>query len=114
MNISSAIVNTLPENTEELISYLAGSNLCEIHAHELGKIIITIEGEDISEEISKLRLIEKNPHVISAEMIYSYSEDELEKERKKIEMASPLPDWLNDNDLDARNIPYNGNLKKKF
>ena len=114
MNISSAIVKTLPENAEELIIYLKASNLCDIHAHEHGKIIITIEGESISEEIAKLREIERNPHVLSTEMIYSYSEYELEKEREKIEMATPLPDWLNNENLDARNIPYNGNLKKKF
>ena len=114
MNISSAIVKTLPENTEELIKYLQDSKLCEIHAQENGKIIITIEGENISEEIKIIREIEKNPNVISAEMIYSYTETELEKEREKIELATPLPEWLNDENLDARKIPYNGDLKKKI
>jgi nitrate reductase NapD len=114
MNVSSAIIRVLPEYSEELKDQIIKSDLCDYHLHDSDKIIITIEGKDISEEISKLRQIEDFPHVISAEMVYSYSEYELEQERDKIEKAAPFPDWLNNENIEAGNIPYNGNLKKKY
>lgn len=114
MNISSAVIKVSPGKEKEVLDNLNKSGLCEIHQCENNKIVITIEGVDISEEVSKLRAIEKIKNVLSAEMIYSYSEDELEQERNKIELSEPVPDWLNNENLNAKNIPYNGNLKKKF
>jgi len=114
MNISSAIINVLPEHEEQLVETLREKGLCEIHAHESGKIIITIEGENVSDEVAKLRIIERIPNVLSARMVYSYSESELEEERNKIEKAAEFPEWLNDKNIEAKQIPYNGNLKKKY
>ena len=114
MNISSAVIKVLPENSEALIQRLKDSGLCEFHFSEKGNIVITIEGENVKEEIGKLRQIEKFPHVISAELIYSYCEDELEKEKDKLEISTELPSWLNDENATAEDIRYNGDVKKHF
>ena len=53
------------------------------------------------------------PNVISAEMIYSYAEDELEAERSKL-LKSGVPEWLNDPDITADKIKYGGDLKRGF
>ena len=111
MNISSIVVSTLPENSEEVIRLLKEGDFCEFHHYEDGKIIVTIEGDDVSDEIKKLRLIEQTPNVISASMVYSFCEDELEAEKEKLQKFGDFPEWLNDENLDAKEIKYTGNLR---
>ena len=115
MNLSSVVVQTKPEFLFEVIDKLKRSGLCEFHLNdEKGRIIITIEGKDVSEEIGKLRTIQQMPHIISAEMMYSYSEDELNKLKDKLEDNNTLPQWLNDENAKAEDIRYHGDLKKRF
>lgn len=111
MNISSIVVSTLPQNSKAIIEHFKGGDFCEFHHYEDGKIIVTIEGDDVSEEIGKLRLIEQTPNVISASMVYSFCEDELEVEKEKLQKFGDFPEWLNDENLDAKKINYTGNLK---
>ena len=114
MNISSIVVKTLPKYLEEVVQDLKSCEACDYHLHdEKGRVIITIEGVDVSEELEKLRVIEEIPHVISADMQMAYSEDELEKNIKILENSDVVPSMLNDEDLDPKDIVYNGDLKKK-
>lgn len=115
MNVSSIVVQALPQYIEGLVAQFQTSELCDYHFHdrEKGKIIITIEGDGISEEIAKLKQIEKFAHVISADMMMAYSEDELNEERDKLESKVNIPSMLNDESIQAENIVYNGDLKKK-
>ena len=114
MNISSVVVQTVPKFLEEVVESLKNSDACDYHLHdEKGRIIITIEGEDVSEELKKMKVIEMIPHVISAEMQMAYSEDELEANMEKMENADLVPKMLNDEDIDPRDIVYHGDLKKK-
>ncbi len=116
MNLSSIVVLTTPEYLEEVLENIKSSNECEYHLHdEKGRIIVTIEGKDTEEEIRKLKALQQIPHIISAEMVFAYSEDELEKERQKLEKSSDnIPDWLNDENAQAEDIKYKGDLKKRF
>ena len=114
MNISSVVVQTKPENMNGVIEILKNSDFCEYHMHkETGHIIVTLEGRGIEEEMAKLKEIQAISGVISAEMVYSYAEDELEAERDKLEKAT-LPGWLNDPDVKAQDIKYHGDLKKRL
>ena len=114
MNISGILVQTKVENTEKVIEQIKNSEYCDYHMHdEKGKIVVTIEGEDVSEEIAKLRILEKMDGVISADMVYAYSEDELDKEREKLASGTSLPDWLNDPEAKPEDIRYNGDLRSK-
>ncbi len=114
MNISSIVIQVLPEYCKSTVELIKASDVCDYFMHDETKIIVTIEGEDVSEEIRKLKQIQKMDHVISADMMYSYSEDELEKEKDKIEKSGDINEWLNDTGQDARLIRYAGDLKKKF
>jgi len=114
MNISSVVIRSLAEHSEKLVAKLKESDWCEYYLHDETKIIVTIEGEGISEEIAKLKKIQKMDHVISADMMYSYSEDELDREKDKIEKSDEIKPWLNDNSKDAGLISYAGDLKKKL
>ena len=116
MNVSSIVVKTLPKYLEEVLANLKAFEGCDYHLHdELGRIIVTIEGEGVEEEMTKLKVIEEMPHVIAADMSFAYSEKELEEERDKLDKnGSTIPSWLNDDNAHMRDIQYNGDLKKKF
>ena len=80
---------------------------------EKGRIIITIEGEDVSEEIGKLKIIEAIPHVIAADMQMAYSEDELDANIKVINESDAVPNLLKDDNVNIDNVTYHGDLKKR-
>jgi len=115
MNVSSIVVQVLQTNIDELVEQLKNSELCEYHLHDKdkGKIIITIVGKDVGEEIEKLVKIQEMPLVMSADMMMTYQEDSLDEEIKNLDAQDPVPAMLNDDSLDARDIVYNGDLKKK-
>jgi nitrate reductase NapD len=113
MNISSIVVQTLPKYLDEVVESLKNSDACDYHLHdEKGRIIVTIEGESVSEELKKMRVVEAIPHVVSAEMQMAYSEDELESHMEKLENADLVPKMLHE-DIDLKDIVYRGDLKKK-
>jgi len=116
MNISSIVVQVRSEYIDEVVNTLKESDFCDYHFHDksIGKIIVTVEGENISEEIAKVKKIQAVPHVIAADMMMAYSEDELERERSKLETGPNVPEMLNDDTIRAEDIVYNGDLKKKI
>ena len=114
MNISSVVVQTVPKFLDEVVASLKNSDACDYHLHDAkGRIIITIEVEDVSEELKKMKVIEMIPHVVSAEMQMAYSEDELEANMQRLENADLVPKMLDDEDMDPKDIVYRGDLKKK-
>ncbi len=114
MNISSIVVKTVPKYLAEVVEALKNCPVCDYHLHdEQGRIIITIEGESVKEELEKLRVIEAIPHVISADMQMAYSEDELNAHMEVLENADVVPKMLNDDTIDVDKIIYRGDLKKK-
>ena len=114
MNISSIIVQTLPKYVDEVVESLKNCDVCDYHMHdELGRIIITIEGDGVQEELRKLKVIEAIPYIMSADMQMAYSEDELNSHLEVLENADAVPKVLNDKDIDVTDIQYNGDLKKK-
>jgi len=114
MNISSIVVQTLPKYLDQVVEDLKKCEVCDYHLHdEKGRVIITIEGKDVSEELSKLRVIEAIPHVITADMQMAYSEDELDAHMEVLNNADAVPKMLNDDTIDPKDIVYRGDLKKK-
>lgn len=114
MNISSIVVQTRPEYLDQVIEDLKSCGVCEYHMHDkIGKVIVTIEGENVSEELKKLKVIEKIPHIICADMQMAYCEDEIANHISTLENAYNVPYILNDDTLRAEDIVYNGDLKKK-
>ena len=114
MNISSVVIKTLPKFLDEVVENLKNCEACDYHMHdEIGQVIITIEGESVSEELKKMRVIEAIPHVISAEMQMAYSEDELDTHMEVLNNADVVPKILNDKNVDVSKIIYRGDLKKK-
>ena len=78
MNISGIVVRTDPENLESVLEYLKSSWFCDAYFHDkIGKIIVTVEGENTGEEVQKLKAILKMPNEFYANLIYSYCGEEL-------------------------------------
>ncbi|HIP20734.1 MAG TPA: nitrate reductase [Sulfurimonas sp.] len=114
MNVSSIVVQTLPKYVDEVVQSLKECEACDYHLHdEKGRIIITIEGAGVSEELAKLRVVEGIPHVIAADMQMAYSEDELDEHMEVLSNSDVVPKMLHDDDLKPEDIIYNGDLKKK-
>lgn len=114
MNISSIVVQTRPEFLEQVVSDIKECGVCDYHMHdELGRVIITIEGSGVAEELKKLKVIEAIPHVISADMQMAYSEDELDEHMDVLENSDAVPHILHDEDIKPEEIIYNGDLKRK-
>ncbi len=114
MNVSSIVVQTLPKYLDEVVESLKQCEACDYHLHdEKGRIIVTIEGNGVKEELEKLRVIEAIPHVASADMQMAYSEDELDEHIEVLENAELVPKMLNDENVDPNKIMYRGDLKRK-
>ncbi len=116
MNISSIVVQCKSDNFDKVKEWCENSEICDYHFGDKtkGKIIVTIEGEDVGEEIEKLKQIQVAPFVIAADMMMTYQEDMLDKEIKTLNEQDPVPAFLNDPDTKAQDIVYNGDLKKKI
>ena len=114
MNISSIVVQTVPKYLDKVVESLKNCDACDYHMHDAkGRIIITIEGEGVSEELKKMKVIEGIPHIVSAEMQMAYSEDELDEHMEKLNNADVVPKMLNDDNIKVEDIVYRGDLKKK-
>lgn len=114
MNISSIVVQTRPENLEQVVADLKACEVCDYHLHdEKGRVIVTIEGESVKEELQKLRVIEEIKNVVSADMQMAYSEDELEQNVQVLNSADAVPQILDRDDIDPTKIVYHGDLKGK-
>ena len=114
MNVSGILVQSKAENVKDVVKRLEESGLCDVYTHdEIGRIVVTIEGEGIDEEIEKLNKLQLIEGVITADMHYSYSEDELAKARDEFALGDEVPEMLNDESLQAQDISYHGDLRKK-
>jgi len=111
MNISSVIVLTRDSNNQDIIERLKSIPGCDVPISEGVKLILTIEAEDIATETAAMKKIEETPGVVSAKLVYAYSEHELAKELEKVEQSADYPEWLNDDHANAKDIPYSGRLK---
>jgi len=114
MNISSVVIKCAPKFLDEVKDNIKALDCCEIHASDdLGRIIVVIEGATTEEESEKLKLIQAQDHVLSAEMVYAYSEREFAPEDEKFErLSEDVVERLN-TDMPADEIIYSGHLKDK-
>lgn len=112
-NVSGVVVYTNPKFLNSVLEAIKNSGVCDVHFHdEKGRIVITIEGENTEEEISKLKVIQAIPYVISAQMHFTFMEDELDKAVRDIEKnEDALIEFLNSENIPAENIRYSGHLK---
>lgn len=107
MNISSAIVYA--KDTESVIEKIDEIVGCEVHLcdEERGIIIISIEAENVEEEMKIFEKVGEIEGVIEADMHYSYSEDELQKAKENI--SREVPSILDDS-ISIDEVRYSGSV----
>ncbi len=112
MNISSAVVQVVPDKLDEVIEHIKHSSHYDYHLHDdkTCKVIVTIEGKDSSEEAFKLTKLEAVEGVLSVSLIMSYSEKELEEEKSKLEKQDDIPKSLIGDPLDKSKVTYSGDI----
>ena len=78
MNISGILVVVQPERLEETVEVLRGLPAVEVHHTEpaTGRIVITQEAASIDDEVEGLKRIQALPHIILAEMVHHYFEQD--------------------------------------
>ncbi len=75
MNISSIIVRVADESKVELVKAAINRiDGCEVAAAEAGKIVATLESQNIDDEIAKFRAVEDIDGVSDVVMVYSYQD----------------------------------------
>ncbi len=96
MNVSGIIVKTSPEHFTHVAAAINSVAGCEVDFHdETGMIVATIEGRTIGEEMSTLKSVQDIPNVFYANLMYSYSEDELMETMEHFkEIKDAVPDLL--------------------
>lgn len=111
MNVSSIVVQTRPEFMTEVIENLKKVQTCDVHFEDpSGKIIVTVEGSGVEEEIKHLNAIKAIPRIIAADMMYSYSEEELEANMEQLKGGNVVPKVLEE-DLPPHMIKYGGDVR---
>jgi nitrate reductase NapD len=98
MNVSSVVITTSPEHVQEVKESINSLDHCEVHFHRPdGKIVATIEGEIIDDQMNILKRIQDIRFVLSASLAYSYCEDELTKSLDQRDaLKNPVPDSLSE------------------
>lgn len=110
MNISSIVVRTKAEEFEHVKKLISEIQNCEIYLSdkESSHIIVVLEAKDIQEEVAINKHIESLAGVISAQMHYTYQEDELNATLQK--MHDGACEFLNDESISAEDITYSGSI----
>ena len=75
LNICGCLVHAMPERADDIIAAINATEGSEVHAHENGRIVITVEDTDdrrASEQIMDLHQI---PGVITISLTYHHFEE---------------------------------------
>ena len=91
MNISSIIVKTAERDRDAVVERLTAAGLCDIHFADGTKIVVTLEGQDVAEEMDKMKAILNISGVLAADLAYSYSEDETERAFMNLAAGGVVP-----------------------
>lgn len=76
MNISGVLIHTRPSNIENLRQRLEAIRGVEVHAiSENGKLVVTVEEDDVRLLADKVTQLQDIPDVLSVAMIYHHSEE---------------------------------------
>jgi nitrate reductase NapD len=78
MNLSGILVVVSPEYIDSTVAALHSLPGVDVHQQDAatGRIIVTQEGETIEAEVEGLKRIKALPHVLVAEMVYHYFEED--------------------------------------
>lgn len=111
MNLSSVLIVSKKEKIEQIKEKIEKVPFCSVELVQDDKIVVIIESENLEDELSAYKNLEKLDDIISINMVFSYQD--LDEEREKILKANFQADNFNEK-LKKDNLEYYGNIYKKF
>ena len=80
--ISSLVIETVPERTEQIAAQFSHMDGVEVHGQEPGKFVITIEKETVDESHELANSFSQIDGVINTDLIYFNFEDDPDLQAK--------------------------------
>lgn len=110
MNISSIVVKTTQAAFDDVERAIMGLQSCEIYLkdRESSHIIVVIEAANAGEEMALNKYLETLEGVMSANMHYTYQENELNAQLRAMQDGGY--EFLNDDSIPAEHIAYSGSI----
>jgi nitrate reductase NapD len=86
LNICGCLVHTMPGATEAVIAAIDATEGGEVHAHENGRIVITVEDTATTNASDQIMAIHQIPGVLNVTLTYHHFEEPDET----VDAASPI------------------------
>lgn len=74
LNICGCLVQTLPERTGPVMAAISVTEGCEVHAHDKGRIVVTIEDTETALACDRIMALHQIPGVIGIALTYHHFE----------------------------------------
>ncbi|UWQ15163.1 chaperone NapD [Aliiroseovarius sp. M344] len=75
MNICGCLVHTMPEMTEQVISAIGATEGGEVHAHQNGRIVVTVEDTPDMRASDQIMSMHQIPGVLTITLTYHHFEE---------------------------------------
>lgn len=101
MNVSGIVVQTKPELLDEVISSINAIDQCDVHYYDSqGRIVATIEGGSINDQMAVMKRIQCISFVFNASVVYSYCKEEVARAVNRIDELNPRSGIKDEKKLD--------------
>ena len=75
LNICGCLVHTMPDMTERVIAAIIATGGGEVHAHDNGRIVVTVEDTADQRASDQIMAIHQIPGVLTVALTYHHFED---------------------------------------
>jgi nitrate reductase NapD len=89
LNICGCLVHTMPGTTDRVIAAIAAGDGCEVHAHDQGRIVVTVEDTADRRASDQIMAMHQIPGVLTVTLTYHHFED---LDESPAALAHPTPE----------------------
>ncbi len=75
LNICGCLVHAMPDRAEDIIAAINATEGSEVHAHEDGRIVITVEDTDTRRASEQIMELHQIPGVLTISLTYHHFEE---------------------------------------
>ncbi|WP_371227302.1 chaperone NapD [Roseovarius sp. 2305UL8-3] len=75
LNICGCLVHAMPERAEDIITAINAAEGSEVHAHEDGRIVITVEDTETRRASEQIMELHQIPGVLTISLTYHHFEE---------------------------------------
>lgn len=75
LNICGCLVHTMPDMTESVIAAIDATEGGEVHAHEDGRVVITVEDTESDRASDQIMALHQIPGVLTVTLTYHHFEE---------------------------------------